>query len=177
MAMSTLDVQHAAIGAKRPIALLRCSQSLLVTGLLQYLPKDTKELPQWEGPWFSSLHCCGCVVTVDVFAGQNCRIVLVQVPALAHISDDNLGKLTSLVANQSFGLWQINPLTGSPKAAGSANPAFIRSFEAVDSSWISGYVWNQDSAVEQEDVAQAEKSCFSSHLICGPGVDKGGGEP
>ena len=92
MAMSTLDVQHAAIGAKRPIALLRCSQSLLVTGFLQYLPKDTKELPQWEGPWFSSLHCCGCVVTVDVFAGQNCRIVLVQVPALAHISDDNLGK-------------------------------------------------------------------------------------
>ena len=102
-----------------------------------------------------------------------------QVPALAHISDDNLGKLTSLVANQSFGLWQINPLTGSPKAAGSANPAFIRSFEAVDSSWISGYVWNQDSAVEQEDVAQAEKSCGSSHLICirGPGADKGGGEP
>ena len=82
-----------------------------------------------------------------------------------------------LVANQSFGLWQINPLTGSPKAAGSANPAFIRSFEAVDSSWISGYVWNQDSAVEQEDVAQAEKSCVLSHLICGPGVDKGGGEP
>ena len=111
------------------------------------------------------------------FAGQNCRIVLVQVPALAHISDDNLGKLTSLVANQSFGLWQINPLTESPKAAGSTNPAFIRSFEAVDSSWISGYVWNQDSGVEQEDVAQAEKSCVSSHLICGPGVDKGGGEP
>ena len=111
------------------------------------------------------------------FAGQNCRIVFAQVPALARISDDNLGKLTSLGANQSFGLWQINPLTGSPKAAGSANPAFIRSFEAVDSSWISGYVWNQDSAVEQEDVAQAEKSCVSSHLICGPGVDKGGGEP
>ena len=120
MAMSTLGVQHAAIGAKRPIALLRCSQSLLVTGFLQYLPKDTKELPQWEGPWFSSLHCCGCVVTVDFFARQNCRIVLVQVPALAHISHDNLGKLTSLVANQSCRLWQINPLTGSPKAAGSA---------------------------------------------------------
>ena len=51
------------------------------------------------------------------FAGQNCRIVLVQVPALALISDDNLGKLTSLGTNQSFGLWQINPLTGSPKAA------------------------------------------------------------
>jgi len=115
------------------------------------------------------------------FAGQNCRIVLVQVPALARISDDNLGKLTSLVANRSFGLdLQINPLKGSPKAAGSANPAFIsfiRSFEAVDSSWTSAYVWNQDSAVEQEDAAQAEKSCVSSHLICGPGVDKGGGEP
>ena len=110
------------------------------------------------------------------FAGQNCRIVLVQVPALARISDDNLGKLTSLSANQSFGLWQINPLTGSPKACWTWLP-FIRSFEAVDSSWISGYVWNQDSGVEQEDVAQAEKSCVSSHLICGPGVDKGGGEP
>ena len=106
---------------------------------------------------------------------QNCAV---QVPALARISDDNLGKLTSLVANRSFGLdLQINPLTGSPKAAGSANPAFIRSFEAVISSWTSAYVWNQDSAVEQEDAAQAEKSCVSSHLICGPGVDKGGGEP
>ena len=114
---------------------------------------------------------------MDLFARQNCRIVLVQVPALARNSDDNLGKLTSLVASQSFGLWQINPLTGSPKAAGSANPTFIRSFEAVDSSWTSAYVWNQDSDVEQEDAAQAEKSCVSSHLICGPGVDKGGGEP
>ena len=37
--------------------------------------------------------------------------------------------------------------------------------------------WNQVSAVEQEDVAQAEKSCISSHLICGAGVDEGGVEP
>ena len=37
--------------------------------------------------------------------------------------------------------------------------------------------WNQVSAVDQEDVAQAEKLCISSHLACGPGVDEGGVEP
>ena len=41
---------------------------------------------------------------------------------------------------------------------------------------LAAYVY-QVSAVEQEDVAQAEKSCISSHLICGPGVDEGGVEP
>ena len=95
-----------------------------------------------------------------------------------------LASVMIILANSPVSV-QINPL-GSGRSillrearrlAGSANPAFIRSFEAVDSSWISAYVWNQDSAVEQEDVAQAEKSCVSSHLICGPGVDKEGGEP
>ena len=43
---------------------------------------------------------------------------------------------------------------------------------------LAAYVsWNQVSAVEQEDAAQAKKSCISSHLICGPGVDEGGVEP
>ena len=76
-----------------------------------------------KDPCFSSLHCCGCVVTVDLFARQNCRIVLVQVPTLARISDDNLGKLTSLGANQSFGLWQINLSYGKPE--GFAGPGWL----------------------------------------------------